>query len=235
MIIFIYGDDNALIANFINGYLKKYTGSDIYRFEGKDANVLSVLDVANSTSLFSKKKLIIIKAKAVKDIEFNEVDLEKLSKDSSQDIIIDASAISQRVKILKLFKKYADIKEFKKKADYTSFNIADALLIENQFKKAIVLFNNIEDVDNAIYGIIGALQYNLRGIISLREGNKLSESFKPFVKQKFSKSTLSDDDLKHLYKALSALDVACKDYKRGRSVKNLFVDFIIDNFAKIDT
>ena len=190
------------------------------------------MELSNSSSLFSASKLILVKPVKGKDIEFSLNDLKKISKDDNQNIIIDASEITQKAKLLERFKGYAVIKEFKKKADYSSFNIADALIIDGNAKQALSILNTITDIDNAIYGIIGAIQYNLRGVISLRSQNKISKGLKPFVKQKFTRCKLSNDEVKSLYRELVVLDAKCKDYKHKKNTRDIFMDFVINNFIK---
>ena len=161
MLYLLYGKEFILMNEFINN-IKKTNNIDKYNTEYFDLENTTLKDIiiaANTVSLFDEKKLIIIDNSYIftsSNKKVDEDDLKYLNEyfnnQNSKSILVfktTSETIDSRKKIVSLFKKYGEVKEFNKVINLNE-KIIDYLKPYKIDLKTINYFINRvgDDIDN---------------------------------------------------------------------------------------
>jgi hypothetical protein len=197
MLIYIKGDDEVSINNFILTQKKTISKDNIFDL-GSSFEQSQVEGLINSDSLFADTKMVIIQPKRKDQIDFSEDFLKSLADSKTSTLIIIPKSMSANLGVLKTIGKHSQIKAFETPRDYTFFNFCDALLGEKDKHRAIQILNTVEDLD---------------------------ESAIPYIKNKVSKYKLTIQEAQSFYTKLLALDIAFKTTSKDKKAQLL--DLII--------
>lgn len=226
MLYLITGDNKPEISTFISNLKKDNSGVSIHEF-GKEnkPTVIDVVDLVNSSGMFSNKKIILLAASKMEDIEFDTAFLTDIANDKETDLYILDEGISKLSKVYQAVKKAAVLKEFSTPRDYSNFNLSDAIFIESDKGKFLKLLQEYEDIETEAPLITSIIYMGLRNLVSVKTNNNTASKLHPFVKKKTTASKLKIKDIKKTYMDLLELDIKTKS-NSGRK-RDLIEDFML--------
>ena len=122
MVYVLYGKISYLIEKNINKIIEQYNDNDVIKYDLEQDSLTKIINDANSVSLFSDKKTIIVYNSYIftgstkKNIEHNIEDLElylnNINEDTVLVFVVENEKLDERKKITKLVKKVGIIKEY---------------------------------------------------------------------------------------------------------------------------
>lgn len=122
MVYVLYGKISYLIEKNINKIIEQYKDNDVIKYDLEQDSLTKIINDANSVSLFSDKKTIIVYNSYIftgstkKNIEHNIEDLElylnNINEDTVLVFVVENEKLDERKKITKLVKKVGIIKEY---------------------------------------------------------------------------------------------------------------------------
>ena len=227
MIFLVTGSNELLIKNFIRGRKLKYKPSAISEFE--KSKPTDLIDSFQSINMFSDARLIIGYFSKASEIDFPEDAIVSLSKSNDIEFIaVIKPAVSKISNSYKLLKKYSTLQSFDNARDFSVYNIADALFINKDKRRALNLLSSMKNVDQEFYQLTFALYGGLRNVLSKNENNNTWNKLHPFVKKKLANAVVDTDKIKNLYKELFELDVKLKSSNnRLESIQ----DFMLNSYS----
>lgn len=125
MIYLLYGIEDFLLKKELEKIKKDFDKNDISYFDLEEDNLKNIIDAANSISLFSNKRLIIINnsfiftgsAKKRDDISYLENYIENSNTTTTLVFTVNADKLDSRKKIVNLIKEKGKIIEFNSNYD----------------------------------------------------------------------------------------------------------------------
>lgn len=226
MLTVISGNDQVGILNFIKSKKESFQGQEIFDTNERSYLPTEIEDISNSVDMFASKKLIIIKANFVSNVDFSERFLTSISKRNDVEILIDASKLIKTTKIYKLLAKFGNKMVFDQKRNYDVYNISDAYLAGNKHR-AIELLLNFYNTDDDFYNVLSTIHFGLRNLVAKSEKNKAWNTLHPFVKKKLASVNIEIGHLKIIYKNLFEIDAKSKSISEKRI--NLLLDFMLES------
>ena len=221
MLTIVKGDDTINILNYIKSLKNRY--KDDYEYSNAKLDKASFIDLISSNNLFFSNKLIVVRFSTPK-LKLDKEALQKAldNKNTLVVLVIGNYKVDLDTRVLRK----SELKEFNLPKNYVSFRISDAIIVENNKKKALQLVSGVENIEEEFYSIVGAVSYGLRCYFSVSYKNKFYKSLRPFVVKKYQNLTRNEDHYKKMYKSLSKLDLKSKT--EYTPLKALLCDFILE-------
>jgi hypothetical protein len=228
MLYLIIGDNKPEISQFTSKLKKEATakGYSIHQFtkESKYTPV-EIVDLINSSGMFSSGNSVFIYPNKAENIEFSQDFYDQIKLDKENDLYIVDEGVNKLTAVYKALKKNAQLKEFKLARDYSNFNLADAIFIENNKSKAITLLRSLENVETEAPMVTASFYMSLRNFVSVKVNNKTANTIHPFIKQKSASSRYNPKDIKKVYMDLLELDIKTKT--NSTSKRDSIEDFML--------
>ncbi|MCA9749528.1 MAG: hypothetical protein KC414_10515, partial [Romboutsia sp.] len=181
----IKGNDTVAIQKYIDN-LKKSIKNKSYIFKemnGYRRNKELILDSLNSLLILDECQIYHITL----DSADTEIDINQLT--ANQNIyILNASNLNGNTKIVKDLKKLVNFEIFDKQSDFTTFNIAEALLINKDLNKALKLANNLQQNSDSAFSFLSAIHYYYKLIYYKHINHSTFLKQKLFVQNKIAKT-----------------------------------------------
>ena len=180
MIKVFYGSDRARIANEVKAFLRE--GYEV--FEGENIRFEDIVNIFKGSSLFSKKRKILIKDLSAADDGHHDIFGEvKKYVDTEHDIVIWETTLSQKKSCKELLKEKNVVS---KKYDLVSkidmrkvFGIYDTALVDGE--RAVKMLSEIEDQEDP-YMFFGLIVNQAIKKYEWRSGNRERKILKELAK-----------------------------------------------------
>lgn len=226
MLTVVVGNDSVGILNFIQSKKKSFAGQEVIEVDSKNYTRIQIEDLSNSVGMFSFKKLIIINADSISDVDFNEKFLSNISENRDVEILINASKLTKTTNVYKLLVKYGNKFVFDKKRNYEAYNISDAFF-SGKKDHAVSLLIDFYKNDDDFYSVLNAIHLGLRNLTGKLEKNASWTNLHPYVQKKIIGINIGPDKLKVMYKKLFEIDAKSKSIPEKRL--NLLLDFMLES------
>lgn len=223
MIKAISGNDKISIQKYIDSLklAQKNSGYNFIELSGYSKNKEKIADSLNTISLLQNIAIYHIY------LDTNDLDIDIKSMQASNNLyIIDVSNLNGNTKVVKELKKLITIEKFDLKADFLAFNIAEAILIEQNLNKALNLAKTSTNTNDLIFSFISALNYYYKLLLQKHTNHSLFYKQKLFVQNKISRTKFTEKQLSALINTIFSYDLAIKSSKQlniEKMLKDIYI------------